>query len=350
MLIDKTPFELGYVMPAEWERHYATWISWPKNQESFRGSVLAEVEGAYLKIVEELSKGERVEILVDNEDEKARVAKMLDSTGSLKENIGFHAISTTDVWIRDYGPIFIKRSDIRRIDIAYTHWKFNAWGMKYEGMAEDTHVPEKMPLREFKGFRIPIVLEGGSIDTNGIGTFLTTEQCLLNKNRNPELSRGKIEGFLRSYLGAFNVIWLGEGLEGDDTDGHVDDIARFVSRNTVVCAYEEDSSDANYEALDRNFRILQGSEDQDGKKLNVIKMPMPGKVEKDGMRLPASYMNFYISNKSVLVPIFAVENDKKAIDILKELFPGRNIVGIDCRGLIEGFGAIHCATQQQPSH
>jgi agmatine deiminase len=347
--MDKTPFELGYVMPAEWERHDATWISWPKNQESFRGDVLAEVERTYLKIIGELSKGERVGILVDSENEKTRVTEMLSSIECVKENIDFHIIPTTDVWIRDYGPIFIKRSDIRRIDIAYTHWKFNAWGMKYEGMADDTHVPEKMPLKEFKGFKVPIVLEGGSIDTNGIGTFLTTEQCLLNKNRNPELSKGKIEGFLRSYLGALSVIWLGRGLEGDDTDGHVDDIARFVSRNTVLCAYEEDSSDVNYEALDKNFKILQNSEDQDGRRLNVIKMPMPGKIEKNGMRLPASYMNFYISNKSVLVPTFAVESDGKAINILKELFTSRNIVGIDCRGLVEGFGAIHCATQQQPS-
>ena len=347
--MDKTPFELGYVMPAEWERHDATWISWPKNQESFRGDVLAEVERTYLKIIGELSKGERVGILVDSENEKTRVTEMLSSIECVKENIDFHIIPTTDVWIRDYGPIFIKRSDIRRIEVAYTHWRFNAWGMKYEGMADDTHVPEKMPLKEFKGFKVPIVLEGGSIDTNGIGTFLTTEQCLLNKNRNPELSKGKIEGFLRSYLGALSVIWLGRGLEGDDTDGHVDDIARFVSRNTVLCAYEEDSSDANYEALDKNFRILQNSEDQDGRRLNVVKMPMPGKIEMDGIRLPASYMNFYISNRSVLVPTFAVESDEKAINILKELFPGRNIVGIDCRGLVEGFGAIHCATQQQPS-
>ncbi len=348
-MIENVPFGLGYAMPAEWERHHATWISWPKNLNSFRENVLKDVERAYVRIIEELSANEKVEILVDSEAEKARVADILSASNSRKDNVNLHIIPTKDVWIRDYGPIFIRRADIRRIDLAYTHWKFNAWGDKYGEMKDDTHVPELMPLREFRKFKVDMVLEGGSIDTNGLGTFLTTEQCLLNKNRNPELSKGKIEGFLRSYLGALNIIWLGEGLEGDDTDGHVDDIARFVSKDTVVCAYEEDANDSNYIALERNFKILENAEDQDGNRLRVIKMPMPGKVEVDGMRLPASYLNFYMANRLVLVPTFSSKNDSTAIGIMEKLFPERKVVGIDCRGLVEGFGAIHCATQQQPA-
>ena len=349
-MIENMPFSLGYTMPAEWERHHATWISWPKNPNSFRGNILRDVEKAYVRMVEELSANEKVEILVDGNGEKIRIADMLDAANCRKDNVNLHIIPTKDVWIRDYGPIFVRRADIRRIDLAYTHWKFNAWGNKYGDMKDDTRAPEMMPLNEFRKFKVDMVLEGGSVDTNGLGTFLTTEQCLLNKNRNPELSKGEIEGFLRNYLGALNIIWLGEGLEGDDTDGHVDDIARFVSKDTVVCAYEENTEDSNCAVLERNLKILENAKDQDDGRLRIIKMPMPEKVEVDEMRLPASYLNFYIANKLVLVPTFDSKNDSVAIGIMEKLFPDRKVVGIDCRGLVEGFGAIHCATQQQPAY
>ncbi len=349
-MIEKTPFDLGYAMPAEWEPHEATWLAWPKNSHSFPGELLQEVEKTYVKIIEELSIGEKVNLLVDNEEQEKKAKEMLSESKLLVPgNVFFHRIATGDIWFRDFGPIFIKRKDIRRNDVGYTHWLFNAWGNKYDEIKPDVHVPEKMPLRGLKGFNVPVVLEGGSIDTNGLGTFLTTEQCLLNRNRNPGLSKGKIEGFLRSYLGAINVIWLKDGLAGDDTDGHIDDIARFVSRDMVVCASEDDERDENYNALRENFEIINRAQDQDGNELKVVRFPMPKKAEFEGQRVPASYVNFYIANKSVLVPIFNDENDKKALEIIGKLFPGRRVVGIDCRAMVVGFGTIHCATQQQPA-
>lgn len=346
---DKTPFDLGYAMPAEWEPHDATWLAWPKNTYSFPGDTLQEVERTYVRIIEEISAGEKVELLVDSEGQEEKARKMLSDSRVVAGNVFFHRIPTGDIWFRDFGPIFIKRKDIRRNDVAYTHWLFNAWGNKYDDIKQDVHVPEKMPLRQFKGFNVPMVLEGGSIDTNGLGTFLTTEQCLLNKNRNPELSRGRIEGYLRSYLGATNVIWLKDGLEGDDTDGHIDDIARFVSRDVVVCAFEDDAGDENYNALKANFDIINKAQDQDGMELKVARLPMPGRIEYEGRRLPASYANFYIANSAVLVPVFGDANDSRALDMLGRLFPTREVVGIDCRAMVVGFGTIHCATQQQPA-
>lgn len=349
MANDRMPFELGFVMPAEWEEHEATWLAWPKNKLSFPGEILQEVEKTFLRIIEVLSKKERVNLLVDDEETEKRVGGLLASQNANMGNVSFFRIPTGDVWFRDFGPIFITRRDIHRFDIGYTHWRFNAWGNKYDDLKPDAHVPEKMPLRGFRGFEVPMVLEGGSIDTNGLGTFLTTEQCLLNKNRNPELSKDQIEGYLRRYLGAINVIWLKEGIAGDDTDGHIDDLARFVSRDMVVCAVEEDPNDENYGVLMANFQLLVRSNDQDGNELKVVRLPMPKKLEYGGQRLPASYMNFYIANKTVLVPVFNDANDGKVLEIFGKIFRDREIVGIDCRALVNGFGTIHCATQQQPA-
>ncbi|MDE1768000.1 MAG: agmatine deiminase family protein [Candidatus Micrarchaeota archaeon] len=343
----EVPLNIGYKMPAEWLMHEATWLSWPKNPDSFPGEILKEVENAYIEIISALSKNEKVNLLVDNEDYEKRVRDMLKSKG-ISDNVFLHRISTSDVWFRDYGPIFITLNAQGRREIAFTHWIFNAWGNKYEDLKKDSGIPERLPLGKIPKFKIPMVLEGGSIDVNGLGTCLTTEQCLLNKNRNPDLNREQISQYLKDYLGATNIIWLEEGIAGDDTDGHVDDIARFVNRNTVVCALENDPNDENYEPLNKNFELLKQAKDQDGNKLNVISLPMPSKVTYDGQRLPASYCNFYIANKKVLVPIFNDDNDKKALSILKELFPGREVIGINCRALVYGFGAIHCVTQQQP--
>ncbi len=347
--MDMSPFSLGYRMPAEWEKHEATWLAWPKNPNSFPGKVLAEVEVTFLRIIEELSRGERVGLLVDSKAAQDMVMRRISSTDADTDNIAVHMIPTGDIWFRDFGPIFVSRSGGAGREIGYTHWRFNAWGNKYDEIKPDTHVPEKMPLSGFRKFEIPMVLEGGSIDTNGKGTFLTTEQCLLNRNRNPHLSRMDIETYLREYLGDTNTVWLKEGIEGDDTDGHVDDIARFVSHDTVACAYEEDADDENHAALAANFELLCRSRGQDGNFLKVVRLPMPGRMEYEGSRLPASYANFYIANEVVLVPTFEDENDGRALGIIRRLFPGRKVVGIDCRAMIVGFGAIHCATQQQPA-
>jgi agmatine deiminase len=229
------------------------------------------------------------------------------------------------------------------------HWNFNAWGGKYEDQVRDGRIPTIMNRwLEFPRFVPGIVLEGGSIDVNGRGTVLTTRSCLLNPNRNPSLSSDTIEEFLKEYLGVVKIIWLNEGIIGDDTDGHIDDIARFVAPATVVCAYENDAEDANYRALDENYEILRHSSNQDGTPLTVVKLPMPARVASGDERCPASYTNFYIGNTVVIVPVFNDPNDAGALRILQDLFPGRKVIGIDARAMVEGFGTFHCATQQQP--
>ncbi len=346
---NKVPSQLGYIMPAEWEPHEATWISWPKNQDSFPEEILPDVERTYIEMISALRKSEKVNLLVDDEESEKRVQKLLESNNIEKGNIIFHKIETADVWFRDYGPIFIVRKSPTGKEMACTHWIFNAWGNKYDDLKQDAGIPDKILVKNTSIFKVPIVLEGGSIDTNGLGTFLTTEQCLLNKNRNPNLNKIEIEKYLKDYLGATNTIWLKSGIDGDDTDGHVDDIARFVNNNTVLCALEKDKNDSNYKALKENFDLLNDAKDQGGNKLNIATLPMPKAVVYEGIRLPASYSNFYIANRAVLVPIFNDPNDNEALGIIRKLFPEREVIGINCRSLVYGFGAIHCATQQQPS-
>ena len=260
--------------------------------------------------------------------------------------VAFHRIKSADVWMRDYGPIFVRNSR----EVAATKWIFNAWGGKYDELLEDNETGKEI-CKELgvQKFEPRIVLEGGSIDVNGSGSCLTTAQCLLNKNRNPQLSKDGIEKYLHDFLGVSNPIWLGEGIAGDDTDGHVDDTARFVSESKVVCMIEDDSSDENYEALKRNFKTLENSRTSDGTPLVVVPMKMPGKVEDSEGRLPASYANFYVGNNAVLVPVFGDKSDTLALSTLSEVFPQRKIVGINCRELVFGFGGIHCVTQQQPA-
>ena len=336
------PKNLGYRMPAEWEKHEATWLAWPKDPDTFPKGIIELVEEAYIKIISALAKGEKVNILVDNRETKGRILSMLPS----KENVFIHHIKSADVWVRDYGPIFIRKNN----EIAATKWVFNSWGSKYKELLMDNETGMQIAeLTKKKIFEPGIVLEGGSIETNGLGTCITTEQCLLNKNRNPKLSKEEIENYLEGYLGFKNIIWLKGGIEGDDTDGHVDDIARFVNKNTVVCMVEENQNDENYKNLEENFDILKQAHDQDGKKINVILIQMPRKIEIPERRLAASYANFYIGNAAVLVPAFNDKNDEKAISIIGRFFPGKEVIGIDCKGLVYGYGGIHCITQQQPS-
>jgi agmatine deiminase len=347
-LVD-TPLQLGFHMPAEWEEHEAIWLSWPYDQETFFD--IEKVEDAYIAIIKAMHKSEMVNLLVRDEMMLSAVIERLREEKVELLRIRFHQIDYADVWFRDYGPTFvISRRENKGMDkIAMVAWTFNAWGEKYPGLMRDTRIPclinDDLKMECF----IPgIVLEGGSIDVNGSGTVLTTEQCLLNRNRNPGLNKEEIESYLKEYLGARKVIWLKEGIAGDDTDGHVDDIARFVDPTTVLCAFEEDPDDENYAPLKANYEQLCQETDQDGNPLKVIKLPMPGLVENESGRLPASYANFYIGNDVVLVPLFRNENDQKALKIIQGAFPDRMVVGIDCREMVEGLGTIHCISQQQP--
>ncbi len=342
--LNKTPRELGYCMPAEWCKHEAVWLAWPHDPTTFTSGV-EKVEETYVQIVKLLHEDEYVNLFVKDEVMKEKITGLFVKEEIDLKRIRFFEFDYADVWFRDYGPIFVCN---RNQELAMVHWIFNSWGEKYEELLKDKQIPgiinHEMRLNYFEP---GIVLEGGSIDVNGKGTLLTTEQCLLNKNRNPHLNKEKIEKFLQDYLGVSHIIWLKSGIAGDDTDGHVDDFARFVNATTVVCAYE-DKDDENSIALRKNYEILLQSTDQDGKKLNIVKLPMPGKIWYNKKRLPASYTNFYIGNKTVLVPTFEHGNDKIALSILQELFPKRKVVGINCVDLICGFGAIHCISQQQP--
>jgi agmatine deiminase len=346
----KTPSELGLFMPAEWRRHTASWLTWPKDPLTWPDRV-PQVEEIYLEMMAALAPNETVNLLVDDQATEEAVRQRCKFEG--RENIRFHHLETVDSWIRDYGPNFLINA---RGDLAYNHWVFNAWGNKYEDLKRDSSVPARLePILHAPRFEPGIVMEGGAIEVNGAGCVLTTEQCLLNPNRNPQLSRVEIEQYLKDYLGVSKVLWLKEGIAGDDTDGHIDDIARFVSVNRIVCAVEDDPADQNFELLHENLNRLQEMTDPEGTRFEVIKLPMPGFVagtqetgERNLERLPASYANFYIANGVVLVPIFGSANDKRALETIQNLFPDRRAVGINCEPLVWGMGTIHCVTQQQP--
>jgi agmatine deiminase len=335
-------------MPAEWERHEATWLAWPHNRETWP-TQLPRVEEAFLRIVEALSPGEDVRILVRDPAEKERAVKKLAQTRSRLDRVFFFQIPTADVWIRDYGPNFILKPG-ERPESAFNRWDFNAWGGKYDSLrADDKIAPRIASVSQTPYYEPGMVLEGGSIDVNGSGSVLVTEQCLLNPNRNFRLERPGIEAILRDHLGVRHFIWLGEGIAGDDTDGHVDDIARFVSRDTVICAAEGDPGDENYAPLQDNLKRLRAAVDETGAPLTVVELPMPRKIESDTGRLPATYANFYIGNAAVLVPAYAQPEDAVAASILGRFFPGRQVVSIPSRDLVYGLGAVHCVTQQQPA-
>lgn len=335
-------------MPAEWEPHRATWLAWPHNLETWPAQ-LEPVKEAWVQMVRAVSLEEEVRLLVNDERSQADATRRLREAGAVMERVSLYGIPTVDVWIRDYGPTFITKGE-KEVSLAFVDWIFNGWGQKYECYAQDDKVAREIAaLLRLPVFEPGIVLEGGSIDVNGHGTCLTTEQCLLNPNRNPDLDQGQIEQALRGHLGVDHFVWLGKGIVGDDTDGHIDDIARFVNPTTVVCALEEHPKDENCKLLRENYERLQAARDQDGRKLTVVPLPMPGQVIYDGSRLPASYANFYIANSLVLVPVYDDPNDRLALGILSDLFPDRKVLGIPCRPLVAGLGAIHCVTQQEPA-
>ncbi len=335
-------------MPAEWEPHTATWLAWPHNVSHWPDKFEC-IPPTYAAIIRALAPTERVNICVNDAamEDLARSFLIKEGiTDSLWSNIHFYRIPTDASWSRDHGPIFVKDS---AGNVVATDWIFNAWGAKYEPYDQDNQVPKSVAKQlSLPILSLDIVLEGGSIDVNGKGTLLTTEQCLLNPNRNPHLSRLEIEKYLFDYLGIVHVLWLKEGIVGDDTDGHIDDIARFVNPTTILTAVETNPDDENYAILQENLSLLQTMKDQDGNPLKIVKLPMPEPVFFQGQRLPASYANFYIANGVVIVPLFNCDQDKLAIDILQSLFPDRSIKGIDCVDLVWGLGTLHCSTQQQP--
>jgi agmatine deiminase len=355
----------GVRFPAEWEPHAATWLAWPHFKDDWPRK-FEPIPWVYAEIIRNLARHERVELIVNDAASEKRARKVLDRANAPSDNVRFHRWPTNRVWTRDSGCTFVKTNNLssraKSRDLALSSplaaikWRFNAWA-KYPNYQHDEKIGSLMAksaeAREIRPMfgKQRVVLEGGSIDSNGQGTLLTTEECLLSKvqQRNPAMKRKDYEEIFANYLGIKNVIWLDRGIAGDDTHGHVDDITRFVAPDTVVTVVESDPSDANYEPLRENIRRLRAAADQDGKPLAIIELPMPAPVVFEGRRLPASYGNFYIASGVVLVPVFNDPNDRFALDILADLFPDRDVVGIYSGDLIWGFGAMHCMTQQQPA-
>jgi len=348
----KTPAALGYQMPAEWEPHEATWLAWPHNRNDWPGK-FQTIPWVYADIVWHLSRVEKVCLLVRNETVEATAHRCLTRRGVDLSRVEFHTVETDRVWMRDSGPIFVRNGAGA---VAMLDWHFNAWA-KYDNRNADDAIPSR--LNEWLGLRAwqpmvgrhRVVLEGGSIDVNGAGLLLTTEECLLSpiQARNPELSRKQIETALRDYLGVREVLWLDRGITGDDTHGHVDDLARFVDEHTVVTVIEPNRDDPNHEPLEENLRRLKGMANLAGRPLEVVTLPMPAPLFFRKQRLPASYANFYIANDLVLVPTFNDPADRVALGVLADLFPGRSVVGIHCGDLVWGLGTLHCMSQQQPA-
>ena len=343
--ITQTPAALGYRMPAEWEPHAATWLSWPRREGiSFPGS-FDRVLPALRAMVEALTESEQVCINVCNGAHEAEAREVL--RGLSMEHVTFYRIPTNEPWCRDHGPIFLTRHIDPKLTVV--DWDYNAWGNKYPPFELD----EAVPTRVAEIINVPVfyprmILEGGAIDVNGAGALLTTESCLLNPNRNPNLGREEIEQRLRDYLGVREILWLGGGIAGDDTDGHTDDLARFVSERTILTVVEENRADENYAPLQENLARL-GKMKIEMSEIDIVTLPMPKKIVREDLRLPASYANFYIANACVLLPTFADRNDEIALSILRKVFPDRRVIGIDCREIIWGLGTFHCLTQQQPA-
>jgi agmatine deiminase len=345
----------GFRMPAEWAPHEATWIGWPHNRTDWPGK-FATIPWVYGEIVKKLAPGEIVRIIVNSKEHEARAKRVLSTVGVDLSRVEFFLFPTNRGWTRDFGPLFVKRNG-RRDEVAIVRFRFNAWA-KYQDWKKDNQVP----MRAAKALGLEavnarfgdreIVLEGGAIDVNGWGTLITTEECLLDQDtqvRNPGLSREGLESVFGENLGVTNVIWLGRGIEGDDTHGHVDDICRFVNPRTVVACRERESSDYNYQPLEENIERLQNALLEDGSRIDIVSLPMPAALVFKGRRLPASYANFYIANAVVLVPTFNDPNDRIALGILSELITDRPVVGIHSVDLVWGLGTLHCLTQQQPA-
>ena len=344
----KFPKDLGYRFPAEWEEHEATWLSWPHKEESWPDRIQL-IYPAYAEFIAELSKGEKVRINVKDEEMKAFALSFIKKTDADLTQVEFYFNETNDSWCRDHGPAFLLNKNNPGNPKVIVDWGFNAWGGKYPPFENDDVVPTRIGAEfNLPVFHPGIIMEGGSVEFNGKDTLMTSKSCLLNENRNPEYSQEQIEEFLRNYYGVSQILWVEDGIVGDDTDGHIDDTIRFVNEDTVLTVVETDESDDNYELLQVNLRQLQEMKLEDGRPLNIIELPMPDAVYCEGERLPASYANFYIANKSVIVPTYRCAKDAIALDIIQKCFPDRKVVGIDSTDIIWGLGSFHCLSQQEP--
>ena len=344
----QTPKQLGYYFPAEFAPHAATWLSWPHKEASWPGKIHT-IYPYYCQFIKELTKGEKVCININDEAMKNFAVDHLQAGEVDLTRIEFFLHPTNDAWCRDHGPAFLINPNAQQKKII-VDWDYNAWGNKYPPFDLDDVVPTLIA----ETYRIPvyhpgIIMEGGSVDFNGNGTLITSTACLLNKNRNPRLSREQIEDYLCNYYGVDQILWVSEGIVGDDTDGHIDDTVRFVNEDTVIAVVEENKNDENYGLLQQNLDELKKMRLPNGKQLNIVELPMPAEIIYEDQRLPGSYANFYIANRSVIVPTYRCSNDDKATDIIQKCFPGRRVVGIDSTEIIWGLGSFHCLSQQEPS-
>jgi agmatine deiminase len=343
----KFPKDMGYRFPAEWETHSATWLSYPHADSYSWPGTLPAIFPYYHEFIKVISKGERVRINIWDKDLKEMVKTELTLAGQDLSKIDFLIHQTNDAWIRDHGPAFVVNPDAENPRMV-VDWKYNAWGNKYPHDLDN-----KIPGLVAKYLDLPvvvpgIVMEGGAVDFNGKGTLLTTTSCLLHKNRNPNHNREQIEDYLRNYYGVELILWLGNGIDGDDTNGHIDDITRFFREDAVVTAVEFDKSDPNHKPLKDNLKLLKSMRLLNGKQLDIAELPMPPPVVFEGQRLPASYANFYVTNHAVIVPTFRCKEDDKAMSVLEECFPDREVIGIDSIEIIWGLGSFHCLSQQEP--
>ena len=347
-MINQKPKELGYYFPAEFDKHVATWLSWPHKEASWPGKI-ETIYPVYASFIRLLTEGEKVNINVADESMRKKALAWLEAEGVNLSRVQFFFHPTNDAWCRDHGPAFLinPSAEVKKIIV---DWGYNAWGGKYPPFDLD----DVIPTRIGKHLNIPvvhpgIVMEGGSVDFNGKGTVLTTTSCLLNENRNPHLTRQQIEQYLSDYYGVENILWLCDGIVGDDTDGHIDDLTRFVNSDTVVSVVETNKADDNYAPLQDNLKALSKMRLENGRQINIVELPMPAGIIYEDMRLPASYANFYISNKHVIVPTFRDKNDDKALQILEQAFPDLEVVGLDSTDIIWGLGSFHCLSQQEPA-
>ncbi|MGN6439629.1 MAG: agmatine deiminase family protein [Agriterribacter sp.] len=343
----RTPKQLGYYFPAEFAPHAATWLSWPHKEASWPGKIEL-IYPFYAQFIKEVASGEAVNINVNDEAMKASAIKYLTEAGVNMNKVGFFFNPTNDAWCRDHGPAFLINPNAENKKVIID-WNYNAWGNKYPPFDLDDVIPTRIAeYYNIPVFNPGIVMEGGSVEFNGKGTLLTSTACLLNPNRNPHLNQEQIEQYLRHYYGVEQILWVSEGIVGDDTDGHIDDTVRFVNEDTVLTVVEENRGDENYELLQTNLEELQQMRLLNGKQLNIIELPMPNAVIYEDQRLPASYANFYISNAAVVVPTYRCKNDDKALQIIQSCFPDRKVVGIDSTDIIWGLGSFHCLSQQEP--
>lgn len=343
-----TPKALGYTFPAEFAPHTATWLSWPHKEASWPGKIYS-IFPYYCQFIKELTKGERVCINVGDELMKAFAKNQMMQVGVDTSKVEFYIHPTNDAWCRDHGPAFLVNPAAEQKKVI-VDWGYNAWGGKYPPFDLDDNIPTLIAQH----YNIPvfypgIVMEGGSVDFNGKGTVITSTACLLNPNRNPHLNQQQIENYLVDYYGVDQVLWVDEGIVGDDTDGHIDDTVRFVNEDTVIAVVEPDKQDENHALLEHNLKQLKKMRLLNGKQLNIVELPMPEAVYYQDQRLPCSYANFYISNHAVIVPTFRCATDDKALQIIGQCFPGREVVGIDSTEIIWGLGSFHCLSQQEPA-